>query len=101
METETSIEDPNLEPARDCHEALSLGIGFLMTKNIDLTQYKLISAENLIKGTDYIRPHIWRLTFKLKRLIPETSEAEIGAGGELFLEVDLATKTARFLGYGE
>jgi len=95
------IRNSNIDPSSDCQEAVSLGISLLTSRNIDLSQYKLVSAENLIKGPTYAGPYIWRLTFKLKRLIPDTSNKEIGAGGELFVETDLATKKAKLLGYGE
>lgn len=95
------IRNPNIDPSSDCQEAVSLGIALLTSMNIDLSQYKLVSAENAIKGPAHAGPYIWRLTFKLKRLIPETSNEEVGAGGELFVETDLSTKKGKLLGYGE
>lgn len=91
--------NPNIDPSSDCQEAISLDISLLTSSNIDLSQYKLVSAENLIKGPTYAGPYIWRLTFKLKRLIPQFSNKEVGAG-ELFVETDLATKKDKLLGYG-
>lgn len=101
MDSETSSRGVSPYPAIDCQAAMSLGIALLTTRNMNPTQYKLVLAENVIKGPAYTGPHTWRLTFKLKRLIPETSEVEVGAGGELFVEVDLSTQKAKLLGYGE
>jgi hypothetical protein len=101
MDSETSNRDVSPDPARECQAAMSLGIALLTTRNMDPTQYKLVLAENVIKGPAYAGPHIWQLTFKLKRLIPETIDSKIGAGGELFVEVDLSTHKAKLLGYGE
>lgn len=46
-------------------------------------------------------PGRWRLTYKPRRLVPGTAEQEIGAGGEVFVEVDLSTGDARVAGRGE
>ncbi len=93
-----SLSDQYTDPSQDCRDAIAIGTKLLMTEFADHVQYKLISAENLI-GT--AEPHIWRLTFKLRRLIPKTPGSRIGAGGELFIEVDLSLDQARLCGYGE
>jgi hypothetical protein len=101
MDAETSNREQNTDPGKDCQEASSLATTLLTDRGIDLAQYKLISAENLIRGDDYAGPHLWRLTFKLKGLIPATSDAPVGKGGELFVLVDLSARKARLIGYGE
>jgi hypothetical protein len=63
--------------------------------------YKLIAVANAVIAPGNIAPKVWRLTFKRRDLIPETADDEIGKGGELFVEVDLSTKRARLVAYGE
>lgn len=101
MSIKSSDRVPNTDPAIDCKKAILLGIAFLTTGNIDTTQLKLISADNLIKGSAHVGPGLWRLTFKPKRLIPEKTDAEVGAGGEIFIEIDLVLNKAKVIGYGE
>lgn len=91
----------NTDPDGDCQSAIFLGVSFLKTNDIDPAQYRLILAENLIKGPTYAGPFIWRLIFKLRNLISEETGSEVGAGGELFLGIDLTTKEVRLLGHGE
>ncbi|MCA2218930.1 hypothetical protein [Jidongwangia harbinensis] len=54
--------------------------------------YRLIQAE-LQLGSQ-----VWRLTFKRARLLPDSAEDPIGAGGELFFTVDLAGRSATYTG---
>lgn len=90
---------PDAAPDKDCRRALELGVQ-LLSDSVATETYKLISGENLIGSPDG-GPSVWRLTFKPKRLIPATSNERVGAGGELFVKVDLATGQAELLGYGE
>ena len=87
----------NSDPGRDCQEATVLGVGALVALGEEPALYKLISADNLM----FAGIGVWRLTFKLKELIPETADSEIGAGGELFVEADLSTQKAELVGRGE
>jgi hypothetical protein len=89
------------DPGRDCQEAIALGSRFLTRSKVDPTEYQVVRAENLVGHPVYSGPWVWRLTYKLRRLIPRSVEEEIGAGGELLVEVDLATGDARLLGHGE
>jgi len=41
------------------------------------------------------------LTYKLKSIIPEDDKGMVGAGGEIFIEVNTKKRTAKILGYGE
>jgi hypothetical protein len=66
-----------------------------------LDQLKLTSAVNMTAGRDYRGPAYWRVTFKRRDLIPKDSASELGAGGEIFVDVDLDTNVARISGHGE
>lgn len=82
----------------DCRRAVALAGRFISQSNIDPVRYRLVKAELAIgeKG----RP-VWMLTFKPASLVPQTSEQVMGAGGELFLRVNLETEDVVMLGYGE
>lgn len=84
--------------ADDCHKAIAFAIELLEEGDFNFYELKLITAENLIKSTG---PDVWRITFKPKRLIPSNIDSEVGAGGEIFVEVNLAENKARITGYGE
>ena len=86
------------ETAKECLEAIDRGILFLAERGEDLELYKLISVSNLLDGTG---SRSWRLVFKLKKLIPSAGPQEVGKGGELFVDVDLATDASQLRGYGE
>lgn len=89
------------DPSRECQCAIRLAVDLLSDRGEDLDQYKLISVVNLIKGPDYAGPQKWRLSFKRRALIPQGDQAEVGSGGELFVEVDLTAQASQFRGYGE
>jgi len=89
------------DPARECLEAVRLGVQFLAEQGGDVEQLKLISVSNLIKGPDYAGPQVWMLIFKSRALIPADDQAAVGAGGEIFVNVDLSARMARLQGYGE
>ncbi len=58
-------------------------------------EYILTSAQQLILNGRYI----WRVTFKPRKLLPkDLSKGLIGAGGEIFVNVDLSTKTTVITG---
>jgi hypothetical protein len=80
-------------PAVELEEAISLSNAFLPTLNRNPSDLKLVKVENLVfRGPD--GPAIWRITYKERNAL--------GAlGGELYVEVDLNQKKAKFLGTGE
>lgn len=86
---------------QDCRGAVLLATALMKDKGEDPALYKLVAAENRLKGHPDAAPHKWRLTFKLRRLIPEEVGGIMGAGGELFIEVDTATRQAKLAGVGE
>ena len=67
---------------------------------LTLDDYKIITIENMVvSGAEYEGPEIWRITFKSKALFGE--DGMMGKGGEVFIKVNLKTKEATLLGYGE
>ena len=89
-----------VSPSKDCEIAISLAEELLSTLN-DPNNYKLIRVENLyLPMRGYLGPHLWHLTFKSRELIPKDKEP-VGAGGEVFIQVDMNTRKAKLLGYGE
>lgn len=66
-----------------------------------VAQYQLTAAINMVAGQEYRGPSFWRLTFKRRDLIPADAESELGAGGQIFVDVDLKTGAATITGFGE
>ena len=93
--------DKTRDPRAECQRAMNLAVEVLAEREIELERYRVVAAENLIKGPTYRGPQAWRITFKLRALLPDTTQAEVGAGGELLVEVDLSTGEAVLAGYGE
>jgi len=101
MDSQHAQRNGNADPVADCREAIALAVALLGTEDLDPAQYKLVAAVLAIAGPDYAGPHIWRLTFKLRSLIPQSADAEVGKGGEVLVEADVAGHTARLQGHGE
>ena len=83
--------------ASELYKAVSIAI----TRSADVREsrgeFKLVSAQQIIVNGEYI----WRITLKPVSLLPDDpSTQEIGAGGEIFLNVDLKTEEA-IVTYGE
>lgn len=86
----------------DCQEAVALAESSLRASGARPDEYMLIRAENVLSGTSRCPgPRCWRLAFKRRDLIPTEMPAELTAGGEIFVEVNLAAKKAEITGYGE
>ena len=87
---------------QECKEAIILAEEFLPTIGVRVEDYKLITVENMsTRNGDYRGPQYWHLTFKLRGLVPDNPELPIGAGGEIFVEIDLTDRRALLAGYGE
>lgn len=87
---------------RDCQVAVALAEDSLRATGAKLDEYVLIRAENVLTGTNRCPgPRCWTLVFKRRDLIPTEMPAELTAGGEVFVEVDLEAKKAEITGYGE
>jgi hypothetical protein len=83
-------------------QAIELSDSLLFDMDAQRSDFRLISIENmLIKGEEFIGPDIWHLTYKLKSIIPEDDKGMVGAGGEIFIEVNTKKRIAKILGYGE
>src|SRR5262249_18731443 len=80
---------PQLDTS-DCLEAIAVGVQVLAAHMPGDGPFKLIGVMNLLKGFGPPSgPSVWELTFKPARLLPQSPAAEVGAGGELFVRIDL------------
>jgi hypothetical protein len=86
------------EVARECLCAISITLEQFCVKDIDLSKYRLVAVESVSTGRE---PSLWRLTLKPCSLLPRSSNARIGAGGELFVQVDTARCAISSVTYGE
>jgi len=77
-------------------QAIKIAEEAIVKKNIKLSEHKIIKAENVLKKS----PKFWFITFKKKSLIPAAENQIIGAGGEIFVAVDLSKNTVKIT-YGE
>jgi hypothetical protein len=94
-----SSEEPQ---SQEVIKVIQIAEKCLLDNQIDLKRYKLIKAENLyINNSKYIGPNKWYVVFKANHLIPEDEKGLLGAGGEIFVEVDLKDDKGKILGYGE
>ena len=66
-----------------------------------VAEYQLTSAINMVAGNEYRGPAFWRLTFKRRELIPADADGELGAGGQIFVDVDTKAGAATITGFGE
>lgn len=86
----------------DCREAVAIAESSLRAASVQPDEYVLIRAENILAGTSRCPgPRCWAFVFKRRDLIPTEMPAELTAGGEVFVEVDLAARKAEITGYGE
>jgi hypothetical protein len=85
-----------------CDEAVALAEAQFPEWNEDPARYQLVEARTFITPAgEYRGPAYWHLSFKLRELIPATVSEELGAGGLLYVEVELDRHEARLVGYGE
>ena len=81
----------------DLNEAVSIAVAKLADVQKSAGEYKLVSAQQVVVKGEYV----WRITFKPVGLLPDDPSSQIiGAGGEVFVNVDLKTKEA-VVTYGE
>lgn len=93
------INTPHMDrmPQTEMAQAAQLAVDQLKAQGVPIADHRLVEASNVLRDS----PHLWRMTFKLRRLIPERLGQEVGKGGETFIEVDLMTRRARLVGAGE
>ena len=87
--------------SKELDRAVELAERILTTSGAGITELKLTSAINMMAGREYRGPAYWRLTFKRRDLIPKDASSELGAGGEIFVDVDLEANVAKIAGRGE
>lgn len=92
---------PSLPTAKELEQAVALAERAVVAGGTAIDQLKLTSAVNMMAGRDYRGPAYWRITFKRRDLIPRDAASELGAGGEIFVDVDLGTSVAKITGHGE
>jgi hypothetical protein len=93
---------PELAPEKECLEAIGLAKDLLATLKLKPSDYKLIVMKNLVvRGNEYKGPQYWDITFKSRSVIPDKADECVGAGGEIFIDVDLSARKATLRGYGE
>ena len=81
----------------DLDRAVAVAISAAQETKHPLGDYRLTSAEQIL----HQGKSIWRITFKPSRLLPaDPSKELIGAGGEIFVNVDLEKQAAE-VRYGE
>jgi len=97
-EQDTLWQDITAKPeTSDMAKAVSIGVATLAKELQSPVEYKLTSVQQIY----YEGKYIWRITFKPKKLLPaDPSSQPIGAGGEVFINIDLDTKET-VVRYGE
>ena len=92
---------PSHPTSKELEQAVALAERVVVAGGAALDQLKLTSAVNMMAGRAYQGPAYWRITFKRRDLIPKDASSELGAGGEIFVDVDLDTSVAKISGHGE
>jgi hypothetical protein len=87
------------DPAAELARAVELASAFLVSQGHDIASVRITEVRNQLRGSGG-GPDAWRVTYKLRHLIPADG-SEIGAGGELFVDVDLKSSAVRLGGVGE
>jgi hypothetical protein len=88
---------PDAPQTADFTKAVSLSIGKLQSTAKSPSDYKLTKVEMLLNKGKWV----WRATYKPTSLLPQDpSRQHIGAGGEIFINIDLNTEQAEVT-YGE
>jgi hypothetical protein len=87
--------------APELGRAVELAEQAVLASGTALGGLKLVGAVNMMAGREYRGPAYWRITFKRRDLIPKDADSELGAGGELFVDVDLGASAAKISGHGE
>jgi hypothetical protein len=93
--------EPDEDHGRDAMRAMALATEALRDEGVDVRRYAI---ESLTRGEPAsYHPLRWRVVFKPREEAshPPEEEPRLVAGGEVFVSVDLAARTARVTGYGE
>lgn len=77
---------------QEARQAVSLAAAFLPKLSLVPDEYRVIFVENILSG-EKASPVRWRVGFKRRALFPSTPDGLIGKGGDVFVEVDVATNS--------
>ena len=80
-------------PADEAAEAMRLATAALAGLRQRPDDLRIVLVENLLSGSD-ASPARWRVRFKARKLLPARGEGKIAKGGELVVEVNIATGEA-------
>jgi hypothetical protein len=80
-----------------CEKVADLAWELMQTRFVNFEEYQCIKLNhNFLKDIS-----IWQMTFKHISRLPNKPDERIAFGGEVFIEVNLATGKANIIGYGE
>lgn len=79
---------------REANDAMALATDFLATLSLAAADYRVFEVRNVLSG-EGASPTRWRIGFKRRALVPEKPDQFIGKGGEVYVEVDTATRQAQ------
>jgi hypothetical protein len=86
---------------KELNRAIDLAERTVAGSGDDISGLRVTAAINMMAGNEYRGPTFWRVTFKRRDLIPKDASSELGAGGEIFVDVDLTANVAKIAGRGE
>jgi hypothetical protein len=81
---EEAVETPP-DMGAEAERAIDLAVGELAHLSLDPADYRLVE----VSLQYHTSPSLWRVTFKPVALMPTPERLTIGAGGEVFVNVDL------------
>jgi hypothetical protein len=90
----------NPAPYEDALQAMRLASAALPDLGRRPNDLRVVSAEQMLGGAGGSTAR-WRIGFKAIDLFPRGGRGKVGAGGELFVEVDLASRDARLARGGD
>jgi len=78
--------------AGECTRTIALALDVLGPLVPDDGPFKLVGVVNLLKAAaPPSGPNVWELTFKPVRLLPDDPSADVGAGSEWIVRIDLGS----------
>lgn len=80
-----------------CEEVAKLAWELMQAQINNSEEYQCIKLEHSFHEDI----SIWQITFKHMNLLPSKPGERVVFGGEIFIEVNLATGKAKIMGYGE
>lgn len=91
----TSVKDGSMSNPvidQEARQAVLLAVEYLPKLSINPDEYRVIFVQNILFG-EKASAERWRVGFKRRALFPAEPNGLIGKGGEVFVEVDVSTKT--------